>query len=431
MNRTEIYPYWAGMTGLFAAYFLLMFYFRKAPGLIPAAIFSAIIFRVATLFFLPNLSDDFYRFVWDGRLLIHGQNPYLSLPSQFFKEGLTRNWGLDEIYPLLNSPDYYSVYPPVCQFFCWVSASLFPSSLLGSVFILKLLILISEILSIGFLWKLLQKFRLPGHSLLWYALNPLIITELTGNLHFEAIMITGMLGAVFALTHSEAAKTIFHKRLWIILSAFAFAVSVCSKLIPVIFLLFLIRKMGFRKAFVYGLIVGVFCIMMFTPFLAPDTFQNILKSTRLYYTHFEFNASVYYLLKAAGYLIAGYNWLVKVPFLLPLCFLSSLFYIETIRTENYESPYALFLRQCGWAMSIYLLLSTTVNPWYLSPCIAFFTFSQYRFTIVWSMVFPVTYFTYHKIPYQENMLLVLLEYALVLGFLYFELRKNKVKTQNQ
>jgi hypothetical protein len=35
------------------------------------------------LFAVPALSDDFYRFVWDGRLLFNGINPYTILPADF------------------------------------------------------------------------------------------------------------------------------------------------------------------------------------------------------------------------------------------------------------------------------------------------------------------------------------------------------------
>ncbi len=413
------------MTGLFGGYFLMLFLSRKYSEWVTLLVTSALFFRVVTLFFLPNLSDDFYRFVWDGRLLIHGQNPYLSLPSQLIKEPFASDWGLGEIYPLLNSPDYYSVYPPAGQFFCLVGAGLFPHSLWGSVFVIKSLILGSEILSIWFLWKIAGVFRQPKHTILWYALNPLVITELTGNLHFEALMITGILGAVYALTLSESAIVPFFKGFWKVLSAFAFAVAICSKLIPLMFLVFLIRKMGIRQVLLYGIIVCGFCLLMFSPFLSPDTFLNILKSTSLYYKHFEFNASIYYLLKAVGNLIVGYNWLVKVPFLLPLCLLVGLFYIEKIKKGNNQSPFSLFLTQCGWGLSAYLFFSTTVNPWYLTPCIAFFTFSSYRFSILWSVTFPLTYFTYHTLPYQENILLVVLEYTLVFAFLFFEVRKNQ------
>ena len=47
----------------------------------------AIVFRLVFLGSIPNLSQDFYRFIWDGRMLIEGWNPYLYLPNDLMAAG--------------------------------------------------------------------------------------------------------------------------------------------------------------------------------------------------------------------------------------------------------------------------------------------------------------------------------------------------------
>src|SRR5690606_2464282 len=42
----------------------------------------SIIFRIVFLIAIPHLSQDFYRFIWDGSLLANGLNPYLYTPDQ-------------------------------------------------------------------------------------------------------------------------------------------------------------------------------------------------------------------------------------------------------------------------------------------------------------------------------------------------------------
>src|SRR5579884_948487 len=83
------------------------------------ALFAAVVFRAVLLFALPNLSDDFYRFIWDGRLLAHGVNPFSHLPSYYASQNNTdiSIFGLSrELFDKLNSPNYFTIYPPVCQY---------------------------------------------------------------------------------------------------------------------------------------------------------------------------------------------------------------------------------------------------------------------------------------------------------------------------
>ena len=66
--------------GLFGGYFFLLDSTKviyKEKWIIAASI----TFRAVLLFNIPILSDDFYRFVWDGHLTAFGINPYLHLPT--------------------------------------------------------------------------------------------------------------------------------------------------------------------------------------------------------------------------------------------------------------------------------------------------------------------------------------------------------------
>ncbi|MHB8084952.1 MAG: hypothetical protein ACYDHZ_03950, partial [Dehalococcoidia bacterium] len=51
------------------------------------AVGAALFLRLSLLFMTPNLSDDYFRFIWDGLLFAHGYNPYLVLPSTFIQGG--------------------------------------------------------------------------------------------------------------------------------------------------------------------------------------------------------------------------------------------------------------------------------------------------------------------------------------------------------
>jgi len=73
-------------------------------------------FRLIFIIAIPALSDDYFRFIWDGKLFVNGINPYLSIPSEIINTDLAKTAGLSqELYKGLNSPEYFSVYPPVNQ----------------------------------------------------------------------------------------------------------------------------------------------------------------------------------------------------------------------------------------------------------------------------------------------------------------------------
>ena len=79
--------------------------------------YLAIGLRLVFLFAVPNLSQDFYRFIWDGRLILTGLNPYLTTPDDliFSQPTLFPQMKLlfDGMGPL--SAGHYSNYPPIHQ----------------------------------------------------------------------------------------------------------------------------------------------------------------------------------------------------------------------------------------------------------------------------------------------------------------------------
>src|SRR5687767_8522266 len=151
-------------------------------------IICAIGLRLLLLFAVPNLSDDFYRFIWDGRLLAAGHHPFAHPPSYYIENAITIPGADHELYEKLNSKHYFTIYPAVAQFVFAIAAK-FSNSIYGCLLILKITIVASEVGSIFLLKKLLERFNILRTHLLIYALNPLVILELTGNVHFEAILI--------------------------------------------------------------------------------------------------------------------------------------------------------------------------------------------------------------------------------------------------
>lgn len=358
---------------------------------------SAIFFRLLLLFALPQLSDDVYRFVWDGRLLAHGYNPYLYLPGQVLHTPVAATCGLDEsLFRQLNSPDYFTVYPPVNQALFGLAAWLSPDSLFWNVVWLRVPIMLSEIGSLWLMAKLLRGRGMAPNLALLYGLNPLVILELTGNLHFEAVMIFFALLAAWLFTQ---------KRL--VPSAGALALAIGTKLLPLLVLPLLVRRLGWRTGIWYALLTGVLTAVLFTPFASLALARNVFSSLSLYFQKFEFNASVYYILRTIGYWIKGYNAIERIGFWLSVTTALSVGWIAF----RWRSPASV---QLVATLTLYFAFATTVHPWYITTLVAASVFTRFRYPLVWSALIPLSYFTYHRQPYGENLWLTAVEYGIVL-----------------
>lgn len=398
--------------GVFFSLYLGIIYFVKEEGTISYFIGLGILLRFILIFAFPNLSDDIFRFIWDGRLITQGINPFNHLPT-YFLEAENQIPGLtDSLFRQLNSPEYYTIYPPLSQAIfsiaCWIT----PDNISGSAVIMKSFMFLFECATIVFIVKLLQHFNLPARNVLIYALNPLIIIEITGNLHFEGVMIFFLLLAIWLFVKQRNN-----------LSAIAFGLAVVSKLLPLMFLPFMIKRLGWKKSLFYFSIVGGTILLCFTPLLNATFLSNFGNSLDLYFQKFEFNASIYYVLRWIGTKIVGYNLISTIGPLLGLTVLGSICYkAYKEQKPNFENLFTAFL----FAITIYLLLATTIHPWYLAMPLVLCLFTRYRFPVIWSGVIMLTYINYSYPEYFENLWIVGLEYVIIIGWFLFELKGKKV-----
>lgn len=369
----------------------------------------AIICRILLLPSFPSLSDDIYRFIWDGKLLLEGIPPFLYKPSELIEGELYGHLQLDTIFPRLNSPEYYSVYPPFSQWVFYASVRVCDIVPQHNAIFIRLCIIACELFNMYIILRLLQKLNIDRWRLFLYALNPLVIIEFTGNLHFEVFTIAFLLFSILLL----------HKN--VIGSGVAFALSIASKLIPLIFGFLFIKSLGWKKSMLFILSLGLCTAMIWYPYFDLALIQNMGASVNLYFQTFEFNASLYYLLRYLGYLTKGYNLISLLGPLLGMLVL-------VFALGQYFSTKLLKLSDMFQAMTIllavYYFCATTVHPWYIGNLIALSVFCKWRFPIIWSLIIPLTYINYSYDPYFENLWIVAIEYILVLGFLGVEFRKE-------
>ncbi|MEM6264270.1 MAG: hypothetical protein AAGI38_17275 [Bacteroidota bacterium] len=377
---------------------------------IPWIIGIGIAWRLIAVFSLPELSDDYFRFLWDGHLLANGVSPFEALPTSYTANPrLMASLGLTpELFEGLNSPEYFTIYPPVCQAVFWVAVTLFPESIAGGVYVMKGLVFLAEIGTLLIGAKLLEKADLPSKRISLYALNPLVIVELTGNLHLEAFMLFFLLASLFFLANDRWSFSIL-----------PFTLAVCSKLLPLMLLPLLVRYLGFWKSARFGVGVLSLTILLFRPILDLETLQHLASSVALYFQQFEFNASVYYLLKPLVRTFIGYK--AGVVFLGRALGILAFLGILAIGWIKPRKDLAALIRGMFWTFALYLSLATTVHPWYVSSLVLLGMWTSHRFPIFWSLLLPMTYLTYLNAPeYQEVFSLVAVSYLLVYGMLALE-----------
>lgn len=462
-QRTDFVPFITAYGVFFAIYCRLAFYAQNTSGAaLRWYVALGIALRILLLFSVPNLSDDFYRFLWDGHLTVAGVHPFAHPPVYFIENHVLPAAATPELFARLNSPEYFTVYPPVCQAVFALAAWAGKQDILTGVFVMKLFLLVCEMATI---WLLgIQKrgggigglgtggLGEPGsvckasapdlpipspHSplpnplipnpqsplsnpQLLYALNPLIIFEVVGNCHFEGAMIFFLIAGLRALGQNKEKQA----GLW-------WALATAAKLLPLMFLPIVLSRLGWRKGMVFSAVYGAVCLVLFAPLFS--VLPNMLSSLDLYFQKFQFNASVYYLLGSIGFWIKGYDIGESLGPFLGLTTVAGVLAIAwKTKLSRFSNPgrfgteeYLLF------ALMLQLSLSAAVHPWYATVPFALGLTTRWRFPVLWTGLVALSYSHYAGGAFQENYWLIALEYIVLWSFIFREFSPPGQKHQNR
>lgn len=404
---------------LFLLFYSLVNYNKTNTKLLTGFAFG---FRALFILAIPNLSQDFYRFIWDGRLLLEGCNPYLFNVASFINDNEFPVAQSEQLFIGMGklNASHFTNYPPLNQL-CFLIAALFAkTNILGSVVVMRLMIIAADFGTFYYGNKLLKIINIPVHNIFWYILNPFIIIELTGNLHFEGVMIFFLIWSLYLL----------YKGHWI-LSAVTLGLSVCTKLIPLMFLpllfqLFMNRETskttGILKLAGYYSIAGVVIIISFLPFLSYEFINNYTQTVGLWFQRFEFNASLYYIARAIGYTFRGYNEIAIIGKYIPVLVILFVLIVTFFR-NNKSIP--LLISSMFLVLSFYYFTATTVHPWYIATLLILSVFTTYKFPLIWSFVIILSYLAYSNTADQENLWIIALEYLIVYAALTWEVILKK------
>jgi len=407
IKRSDFYFFFPVYVGLFINFLLFLKLTNHQNFKI--FIWLGISFRLLFIFSIPTLSNDYFRFIWDGNLISEGLNPYSHLPSELItQDGFKNSYFYNQLYEGMGnlSANNYTNYPPLNQLLFWLP-SIFSKSIIFHIIFYRVIMIAADVGTLIISMKLLKILNINEKNILLYFLNPFIIIELTGNLHFEAVMIFFLVLSFYLL---QINKRIF--------SSVFFAFAVLIKLIPLIFLPFIIRKTGIKRGFLYSVISGAIILVSFLPFLDTAFLENYTSSINLWFQKFEFNASIYYLVREIGYMVKGYNIIQSAGPVLSI--ISTVMILSLVFVQKNDKPVS-FYSSMLFGLFAYYLFATTVHPWYISVLLILSVFTGYRFVVVWSFFIILSYYSYSSPVFKENLWLNVIEYVAVLGFLTVEI----------
>jgi hypothetical protein len=275
-DQTRRVPSHLAVYGLaFAVYLVAL---RSARGVsrrgLGVALALAVAWRLALVTAPPLLSDDVYRSVWEGRIQLHGGNPYSLCDRPDAPRWLALR---DAVWENVNHQDFPAVYPPL-----WQLAARLVVTLDDSVTAIKAFLVVCELATLAVLAVLVRRRGQPAERLLVLAWNPLALVEIAGSGHNEAL---GLLLVVLALAALDAGRGLA--------SAVAVGLGVQAKLLPGLLAIAWSRR--YRPLHVLAAVAAA--VLLVLPYAAagPDLWWSLGQ----YAERWRFNETAFALLASA------------------------------------------------------------------------------------------------------------------------------------
>jgi hypothetical protein len=325
-----------------------------------AILLGSLLLRLPLLLLPLTLSDDALRYLWDGKVALAGLNPYALPPAA--PELIPFR---DELWQRLPHTEVPTVYPPL-SIALFSIASRLPFQGWKLLLGWKLLVTAADLGACALLLRLARQRGLPEGRIAWYAWNPLVLLEVSGMGHVDALGVAATVGAVLALTRGKEA-----------LSGMWAAAGALAKILPVAALPMWTRQSGFPLLGTAAVLIAAAGL----PVIAAT--GGIPPGLLTYGLSWEFNGPVYEplwrLIDTAGLAPAlarglealerrteiwyAWDWIYPYlyPQLLAKLLLAAGMAAAVLRSMRETDP----IVGTGRLFGTLLLLSATVYPWYL------------------------------------------------------------------
>jgi hypothetical protein len=358
--------------------------------LVLGLVFAAL-FRLAILFYPPNLSDDIFRYIWDGRVQAAGVNPYRYIPAE---EPLAQLRD-EAIYEHINRRDTVrTIYPPVAQ-----AMFLLVTRFSESVTWMKAAMVGFEAIAIWAIIQLLSSFGFARQRVLIYAWHPLAIWEFAGSGHADALAIAFI--ALALLARRKNAET---------LTGVLIACATCVKLFPIA----LFPAMYIRRSWKMPVAFVATIVIAYLPYLSVGPMQ-VLGSLPAYSNEQGLVSGRQY------FLLALVRQVVNMPTVVYFVFVAAVLGgLALWMMRDRASDDTRYIRNGLLIASIFMLFQAPHFSWYFAwlipflcfiPLLSFFYLSLANFVLylTWLNDTPNRVVIYKTIIFAPFLLLGLFE----------------------
>lgn len=366
---------------------------------------AAVCLRLLLLFSIPQLSDDYFRYFFDGHLLGNGINPY-SFKPETAKDMLPvdREDLWEALFEGMNSKTYHTIYPPLHQGLFFLT-TYWADSIMDSIVFMRILLTLFDLANIFLLRRVLLGNGQGLKGIALYAFSPLVILESVGNLHFEGIVLTCLFLTLLFLQKNKVGR-----------AALSWSFAAGIKLVPLILAPLWAFYLRLRSLSRFALVAFLALVVFFLPLLDIDAMGNFVESFMLFQKKFEFNASIYYLVREISMWFVSYNPIADV---VPILGFVAIFLIILISARNRASNSLQVVRAMVWIYMVYLLSQPVVHPWYLIPVFGLGILAGEWTPIIWSGLVVFSYSAYQYSPVREQPIFLWLQYGPLYGYMAY------------
>jgi len=364
-----------------------------------------IIIRMLVLFIPIGLSDDIYRYIWDGHIQHNGINPYLYSPDSVSLDTYHTIWSSKVNNPHINSP-----YPPFAQMLFYIVVSV-TNDINVSIFLIRIIMIGFDLGTIIILKRIMYHFSIPTRRIMIYAWSPLVIFEFAGNGHIDAIAVFFSLLAIYFILDKE-------KNGYRILSPISLSIAILTKVYPVILLPFLFLKWNLKEKILFLLS----SIILVLPYANNRINPLYPEGQQFYKRYFRYNESIFRFYRRTIEVfydnpdeVASDHYIIFMIIFSGLLYLSHI-YRSSKTFDKLEIDISI-INSFRYILLVALLFGPDVQPWYIIWMLPLAVLFYDWVIIAFSTVILLTYQIYPEYDrtgiWYEDPIILAIEYGVV------------------